>query len=228
MIAFIVANTDGKYSHSLIRETSILCLCRYMTISSILCEKYLPLFFTILEREKNENIRTTMMISTGDFCVRFPNTIEPWTSYLYSRLSDENVIVRYNTLMVLTHLILNDMIKVKGQVSSIVMCLVDSCDKIQSLTQLFFTELSKRSNNPVYNLLGDIIGNLSREGVVKSNDDEVINENINLNIDNTTTNNNTNNSCQNIIPTAVDNRQISQKEFQETMNFLLSFVTKDK
>ena len=32
------------------------------------------------------------------------------------RLSDSSLLVRYNTLMVLTHLILNDMIKVKGQV----------------------------------------------------------------------------------------------------------------
>ena len=30
------------------------------------------------------------------------------------------------------------------------------------------------------------------------------------------------------IPTAIDKRQLSQKEFQEKMNFLLSFVTKDK
>ena len=220
MIAYIVANADDKFSHSLIRETSVLCLCRYMSISSILCEKYLSLFFTILAQEKNENIRTTMMIATGDFCVRFPNTIEPWTSYLYSRLSDENIIVRYNTLMVLTHLILNDMIKVKGQVSSIVMCLVDSCEKIQSLTQLFFTELSKRSNNPVYNLLGDIIGNLSREDFVKS-DDVADDDNNNVQLTQE-------NRKKEIIPTAIDRRQISQKEFQETMNFLLSFVTKDK
>ena len=36
---------------------------------------------------------------------------------MYARLSDRDSGVRYNTLMVLTHLILNDMVKVKGQVS---------------------------------------------------------------------------------------------------------------
>ena len=35
-------------------------------------------------------------------------------SYTYFRLRDESVVVRYNTLMVITHLVLNDMIKVKG------------------------------------------------------------------------------------------------------------------
>jgi hypothetical protein len=45
-------------------------------------------------------------------CSRFPNTVEPWTPKMYARLHDESVKVRSNTLTVLTHLILNDMIKV--------------------------------------------------------------------------------------------------------------------
>ena len=52
----------------------------------------------------------------GDLAFRFPNAMEPWTSRMYARLSDDSQVVRYNTLMVLTHLILNDMVKVKGQV----------------------------------------------------------------------------------------------------------------
>jgi hypothetical protein len=39
------------------------------------------------------------------------------TARIYARLGDGAASVRYNTLMVLTHLILNDMVKVKGQVT---------------------------------------------------------------------------------------------------------------
>jgi condensin complex subunit 1 len=42
--------------------------------------------------------------------------MEPWTKKFYEQLKDTDVGVRKNTLMVLTHLILNDMIKVKGQI----------------------------------------------------------------------------------------------------------------
>ena len=42
------------------------------------------------------------------------------------------------------------------------MCLNDKCDAIRELASLFFIKLSERSNNPVYNLLGDIIAVLSR------------------------------------------------------------------
>jgi hypothetical protein len=52
--------------------------------------------------------------------------------------------VRKNTLMVLTHLILNDMVKVKGQIGEIAVCLEDSDARIRDLTRMFFHELSKR------------------------------------------------------------------------------------
>ena len=46
--------------------------------------------------------------------------------------------------MVLTHLILNDMIKVKGQIAEIAMCLEDEDMRVKDLTRMFFQELSKR------------------------------------------------------------------------------------
>ena len=65
--------------------------------------------------------------------------------------------------MVLTHLILNDMVKVKGQVCEIAMCLRDEDPRIVDMSRLLFFELSKRSNNPIYNLLPDIISKLSQQ-----------------------------------------------------------------
>jgi len=64
--------------------------------------------------------------------------------------------------MVLTHLILNDMVKVKGQVCEIALCLRDNDPRIRDMSRLLFHELSKRSNNPVYNLLPDIVSQLSQ------------------------------------------------------------------
>ena len=168
-IAFIVANEEkgkqgfGPFGARIIRETALLALCRYMCVSNGMCEMYLALIFTALENEPIAVNRTTIMIALADLAFRFPNVIEPWTRRIYSRLSDDDTIVRYNTLMVLTHLILNDMIKVKGQVSHVVMMLNDPCFEIRELATLFFTKLSERSNNPIYNLLGDIIATLSRD-----------------------------------------------------------------
>ena len=63
--------------------------------------------------------------------------------YCY-RLRDDSAQVRKNTCMVLTHLILNDMVKVKGQISELASCVVDHDSRIANLSKLFFSELSKK------------------------------------------------------------------------------------
>ena len=47
-------------------------------------------------------------------------------------------------MMVLTHLILNDMVKVKGQLSEMASCIVDEDTRIQGLAKQFFHELAKK------------------------------------------------------------------------------------
>jgi len=92
------------------------------------------------------------VISLGDLAFRFPNLIEPWTTSIYSRLKDKDQRVRKNTLMVLAHLILNDMIKVKGQISEMAVCLEDADQRIADLAKLFFHELAQKGN-AIYNIL---------------------------------------------------------------------------
>ena len=79
---------------------------------------------------------------------------------MYACLRDDSSLVRSNTVTVLTHLILNDMIKVKGQISDMALCIMDECDKISNMAKLFFTELS-RKGNALYNVMPDIVSRLS-------------------------------------------------------------------
>ena len=62
---------------------------------------------------------------------------------------DTSIHVRRNTLTVLTHLILNDMIKVRGQISSMALCIVDQDPKISDLAKHFFHELAAKVSYPV-------------------------------------------------------------------------------
>ena len=78
--------------------------------------------------------------------------------------------MRKNVLSVLTHLILNDMVKVKGQVSELALCLVDAEPRIAALSRLFFTEFAKKGSAPVYNLLPDIVSSLSSNKSVSPED----------------------------------------------------------
>lgn len=53
--------------------------------------------------------------------------------------------VRKNSLMVLTHLIMNDMMKVKGHIARMALCLQDPHPRIKDLAHLFFHELSQKN-----------------------------------------------------------------------------------
>lgn len=79
---------------------------------------------------------------------------------LYAGLHDKDLTVKKNTLMVLTHLILNGMIKVKGQLGEMAKCLSDEDKRIKDLAHLFFEELATK-DKAIYNNLPDIISHLS-------------------------------------------------------------------
>jgi len=155
-----ICSQPNKYPDPELRASASLALSKFMLVSSEFCEQNLQLLFTVLERSVEPVIRANLIIALGDMSFRFPNTVEPWTPRMYARLHDESISVRSNTLTVLTHLILNDMIKVKGQISDMACCIVDSVDKIAGLAKLFFSELSKKGNT-LYNVMPDIVSRLS-------------------------------------------------------------------
>lgn len=155
-----ICQNQTKYSSPQLRTAAVMALSKFMMVSSSFCEDNLQLLFTILEKSTNPVIRANTIIALGDLTFRFPNLIEPWTAHIYGRLRDTSTQVRKNTMQILTHLILNDMVKVKGQISEMAMCIVDTDDRINGLAKLFFSELSKKGN-AVYNIMPDIISRLS-------------------------------------------------------------------
>ncbi|XP_017253367.1 condensin-1 complex subunit CAP-D2 isoform X1 [Daucus carota subsp. sativus] len=148
-----------------LQASGMLALCRLMIIDTDFCDANLQLLFTVVESAPSETVRSNCTIALGDLAVRFPNLLEPWTEHMYARLSDTSVAVRKNAVLVLSHLILNDMMKVKGHIYEMAIRLEDEDERISSLAKLFFHELSKKGSNPIYNLLPDILGKLSNKNL---------------------------------------------------------------
>ncbi|KAG8435743.1 hypothetical protein GDO86_013621 [Hymenochirus boettgeri] len=155
-----VCNNPGRYNDPDLCTVAALALAKFMMISSDFCDAHLRLLFTMLEKSPLPRVRSNIMIALGDLSIRFPNLIEPWTPHLYARLRDQSCEVRKNSGLVMTHLILKDMVKVKGQVSEMAVLLIDPDQDIAALARNFFNELSNKGN-AVYNLLPDIISRLS-------------------------------------------------------------------
>lgn len=65
--------------------------------------------------------------------------------------------------MVITHLILNDMLKLKGEIVDICMLLEDEEQRIRDQVKLFLHELHSKANHIIYNLFPKAISRLSKE-----------------------------------------------------------------
>ncbi|XP_067144493.1 condensin complex subunit 1-like isoform X2 [Centruroides vittatus] len=155
-----ICKTPNKYLDNHLQATCAITLGKFMMISSSFCDSNLQLLVTLMEKSTNPVVRGNTVIAFGDLAVRFPNIIEPWTTHIYNRLHDSSTDVKKKALIILSHLILHDIIKVKQQISDVALCLVDKEDCIVQLTKVFFQELSKKGN-AIYNILSDIISHLS-------------------------------------------------------------------
>ncbi|KHG09428.1 Condensin complex subunit 1 [Gossypium arboreum] len=158
-------NLIGECAPFLISNTTGLCNACLMSIHDYRCQ--ILLLFTVVENAPSEIVRSNCTIALGDLAVRFPNLLEPWTENMYARLKDPSVSVRKNAVLVLSHLILNDMMKVKGYINEMAVRVEDKDERISNLAKLFFHELSKKGSNPIYNLLPDILGKLSTQDLQK-------------------------------------------------------------
>lgn len=160
LIAQVCASSLKTYKSPILRQSAVLALAKLMMVSSQFCEAHLALLFRILETSKDPIIRSNIVIALGDIAVCFGSLIDENSDHLYQGLGDRDLVVKKNTLMVLTHLILNGMIKVKGQLGEMAKCLEDDEQRIADLAKLFFKELSTK-DNALYNNLQDVISHLS-------------------------------------------------------------------
>ncbi|KOC65469.1 Condensin complex subunit 1 [Habropoda laboriosa] len=155
-----VCQYHDKYNNEDIQAAGALALSKMMTVSSSFCEESLQLLITILERSPYPGIRANVLIGISDLTSRFPNQIEPWMKHIYGRLRDEDTNVRSTCVRVLSSLIMREMVRVRGQISELALCIVDKSTQIRQDTKQFFKALSQKGN-ALYNLMPDILSRLT-------------------------------------------------------------------
>ena len=148
------------YPGVLLQRAAALTLAKLLCISSEFCDAYLGVLLHLLRTSADPVVRSNVVIGLGDVAVCFGMLVDENSERLYAGLGDTDLGVKKNTLMVLTHLILNGMIKVKGQLGELAKCLEDREPRVSDLAKLFFSELATKEN-AVYNNLPDIISHLS-------------------------------------------------------------------
>ena len=158
-------NTNINYSPEtcILERSAVLALCKFMCVSSEICKDNLSLIFEILDSRIDYGVKANIIISMGDLFNRFPNDLNANSKLIFKLLHDKQNHVRRQALMVITHLVLNDMLKLKGEIVDICMLLEDQDEKIKDQVKLFLYELHFKGNHIIYNLFPNAISRLSQE-----------------------------------------------------------------
>uniref|UniRef100_A0A158Q7F5 Condensin complex subunit 1 n=1 Tax=Elaeophora elaphi TaxID=1147741 RepID=A0A158Q7F5_9BILA len=159
---FLVAVVKSKKNtcSEKLRSTAILALSKFMLLSMKTCVRFMPLFLEYFKNSPSSECRSNLMIAIGDLCFRFPNVIEKYSEHLYHGINDKDDYVRQTSIIVLSYLMLNDMVKVRGTVADLAQCVNDENVHVGQLAKFFFSELAKKGNI-LYNLMPDMISRLS-------------------------------------------------------------------
>lgn len=134
-----------------------------MCVSSKVCTENLDLVFNLVQSHIEFGVKANIIITLADLFNRFPNILHERVKDIFMLLHDRQVHVRQQALMVITHLILNDMLKLKGEIVDICMLLEDEDERIRDQVKLFLHELHSKGNHIIYNLFPKAIGRLSKE-----------------------------------------------------------------
>ena len=161
-----------------LRAAAPLALAALAAVDSRACAAHAgALFAAAADGALAPRARCSLVVASGDLAARHPNAIEPWTACLYAPLSCSNPPeVRRDGLLVLSHLVLNDMVKVRGHGAALAARLADRDPAVAALAALFFHELARRATakggNPVYNMLPDVLSSLAAAVVEEEEGEE--------------------------------------------------------
>lgn len=150
-----------EYREEALQLSATICLCKFMLLSVELCETHAKMLFDLLKNSTFESVRVAIMILMNDFYLKYPLAFAAYSNDVYGCLRDRSDNVRLAALKTISNLILKEMVKPKGQISEIALCIIDKHPQIATLATSFFSELAKRQHGEaLFNILPDIFSNL--------------------------------------------------------------------
>ncbi|CAF0761874.1 unnamed protein product [Rotaria sp. Silwood1] len=158
----------NEYHEEALQLSATICLCKFMLLSVELCETHAKMLFDLLKNSTFESVRVAIMVLMNDFYLKYPLAFAAYSNDVYGCLRDRSDNVRLAALKTISNLILKEMVKPKGQISEIALCIIDKHPQIATLATSFFSELAKRQHGEaLFNILPDIFSNLVGGGLDK-------------------------------------------------------------
>ena len=129
-----------------------------MLASQSITQEYLPILYQLLGSP--QSITQTWKIITiglGDLFHQYPQLINQNIQVLFKLLSSNDKEVQRVSISVLSHLILNDYMKVKAEIIEFSLLLTQEDPQIQNLVLGFFREINHKSPDMINNTFPEIV-----------------------------------------------------------------------
>jgi len=165
LVTTLAQNLDTLKS-DLLKKSVVLSLSKIMCLNEAICERNLDTLLQIAQNGSTEAIRCTGVIALGDLIMRHPNLLDSYSQHLFSKLADESLKVRKKALLVISHLVLNDMLKMKGLMANVLQCYLDK--DLKSVVAIFLQELYQKDSQALFNMIPDSLSNLQKASLQHS------------------------------------------------------------
>ena len=162
--ATLKCKTEELESNMLLYKSAIMSYCKLMLINPDFCKNNINFIFDLLNNDSiPSDLKLNVCLSFGDLVNRFPNIMISEVNKFFEGLHSPHTDVVKYTLTVISHLVLNDMLKMKGEVVDICMLLDHKDPSIRTHVQTFFNEINNKGNNVIYNIIPKALARLSNE-----------------------------------------------------------------
>ena len=130
---------------TLLENMALVTFCKFMVISKTYCKKHLNIFFKLLTLE-NLNPHN-LLVCIKDLYRKFPLLLDKYEHKFFSVLDHKRAEVRKEGLIVISHLTLTDMIRIKQCFVEICKLLLDEELEIRCIVHTFLTKLHEKGSS---------------------------------------------------------------------------------
>uniref|UniRef100_A0A183BS60 Cnd1 domain-containing protein n=1 Tax=Globodera pallida TaxID=36090 RepID=A0A183BS60_GLOPA len=132
----------GELMSREVRASSVLTIGKLCLLDEQLAKKCIPVFVRQLRENQDHFVRNNIVVVICDLCIRYTSQVDRYSSILASCLWDSSILIRRQTLLLLTNLIKEQYLKWEGPIIyRFVTTLLDAEQCIQEYANFCLTDI---------------------------------------------------------------------------------------
>ena len=154
------AQNLNKLSSNFLKKSVVVSFGKMLCLNKELCEKHIADLLKIAQEAPLEELRCSSVVILGDIFVRQPIVIDQHKGRFFEMLKDPSLKVCKKALIVISHLVLNDMIKLRGFLGHVLRCYLH--EELKGIVRAFLKAQFRKERQDLANMIPEALENLSR------------------------------------------------------------------